>query len=797
MMRPSHHRLWSIPFGLAAIACASDGAQGGGPGAGSSAGGQAGAAGAAAGAGGQAGAGFGGNSAGSSNGGAAGGGGSGALTGYFVSPTGSDDNPGTESAPFRTITRARDEVRTVNTNMTGDIYVHLRGGMYDVTSTIEFGPQDSGTNGHRIHYQAYPGETPVLSGATRVTGWTQHEGNLYKAPLERSTKLRNLYVDDARAVMANETVTAAGGHGTYSVDGGQTNWAWASGSNSDGVKYGLADVPDIAANEDDLEIVNGTTWNENIVCVREVITTPDNYRGLLLQQPYGAIAQLPGWNAGFSVNGTHTIFNAFEFLDEPGEFYFDKSSGTLYYYPRPGEDMATAEVAAPFVEKLLVVAGTSTTDRVENISFRGITFANTDYNLYEVDGACGKATVQGATIYVAYGDGNWHNSKYEITDTLPAMINVSNAASIEFASNTVKHSGNEGISLTNDVVDSTITGNVIRDIAGSAITVGHPQHLYLGDTGEHARYTPEVEGICTNISITNNLLYDISSLRGFGGHSGITAFFVDTLSIEHNQIQKTAYNGINLGWGWRNFQDSTTCRNNSINYNRFIDTLSRLHDSGAVYTLGQMPDTTINENYVQGIPPATSGPTYGLHNDEGSAYITQNDNVLEIDPGVTYTINCEDFGEKHDLTILRTYATVSKMGADPPNSQIDPPVAVPDNVWPLAQYEIALSSGIEPEYASILLSSGLTSTQDYAFPASCAVPAGTASLTIRSAEAPTSTMWFAPAGTTSFVEGPTMTKAQGDSTSIAVPASAGEYRLHVVDAQGGKLGESAALLRVE
>ena len=40
-----------------------------------------------------------------------------------------------------------------------------------------------------------------------------------------------------------------------------------------------------------------------------------------------------------------------------------------------------------------------------------------------------------------------------------------------------------------------------------------------------------------------------------------------------------------------------------------------------------------------------------------------------------------------------------------------------------------------------------------------------------------------------------MTKASGTATSIAVPANAGTYKLHVVDAQGNKLGESAALLQ--
>jgi len=114
-----------------------------------------------------------------------------------------------------------DVVRTVNGNMKSDIYVYLRGGTYNITETITFGPQDSGTNGYRIYYMAYPGETPVLSGATKVTGWTRHNGNIYKAKLNRSTKLRNLYVNDQRASMTSKRVTARGGHGTYTVTAGQ------------------------------------------------------------------------------------------------------------------------------------------------------------------------------------------------------------------------------------------------------------------------------------------------------------------------------------------------------------------------------------------------------------------------------------------------------------------------------------------------------------------------------------------------------------------------------------------------
>ena len=657
--------------------------------------------------------------AGSASGGSAGGGSGGATGGatagtggstptqatYYVSPSGSDDNPG-RSAPFQTVTKARDVVRTVNANMTGDIWF-----ISEVAARrhepIAFGaaglgherPPDPSTRPIRAR-------SPVLNGATKVTGWTVSSGNVYKATLDRTTKLSNLYVNDARASLTRKTVTSQGGTGTYAVTSGQASWAWASGSNSDGAKYRTTDVPAIAANKDDLEIVNGTTWNENIVCVRDVITTSDNFRRLLFQQPYGAIAQLPGWNAGFSVSGTHTIYNAFELLNAPGQFYFDKTTRDALLLPAPGRKHGDGRREAPVVETIIAIAGASNANRVKNLTFEGLTFANTDYGLYTVAGSRGKASVQGATVYVAYGDGNWHNSKYEITDTLPGMIMINSADSIRLRRQRDEAQRQRGISIINDVVNSSIVGNYITDIAGSGITVGHPAAPVRGrHAARTQKYAPGVEGICTNDTISNNLLYDVSSLPGFGGHAGITAFFVDGLKITYNHINKTAYNGINLGWGWRNFTDSTTCKDNAINNNRFINTLSRLHDSGAVYTLGQMPGTTINENYVKGIPPATSGPTYGLHNDEGSALHHAERQRARHRPR----------RQIHDqLRRLRGQARShhpedvrhrEQDGRQPADSRIDPPVAVPDNVWPVAQYTTCLNSGIQDEHRGIIPSS--------------------------------------------------------------------------------------------
>ncbi len=711
----------------------------------------------------------------------------------YVSPDGSDSGDGSLGSPFLTLGAARDAVRKINGNMSGDIIVRLRGGEYRITEPVCFDTRDSGTNGHRIIYTAYENEVPVINGAQQVTGWTKDESGLYSAPLDRSVKLRNLYVNDRRANMGSISVQCLGGVGKYNVTAGQADWAWDSGSKADGASYDPNSVRYITSDYDDIEIINGTTWNENIVCVRDV-KFEDGSLNFYFQQPYGAIAQTPGWGAGFATSGTHKLCNALEFVDSPGEFYFSKSEKKLYYYPREDENMATADVEAPVADCLIKIQGNSTEDRVSNLSFSGITFENTEYQLTEVDGSHGKCTCQAAQSYTAFADYNWHDRRYEMADTLPAMIDVKSTDSVSFTGNVVKHSGSDGISMTNDVINSEVCGNYITDITSSGITIDHPQHIYIGDASwdNHEKFPKGVEGVCKNILIKNNYLYDISVVDGFGGCAAITTYYGDSVSILSNTVEKTAYNGIHLGWGWCNFKDSTTCRDNKICGNRVINCLNRLHDSGGIYTIGQMPGTIINENYIEGIPAGAGGrPTYGLHNDEGTAYIEENDNVLEISPNVTYTINCEDYGQKHDLTIKRTYATVCKMGKNPPDSDIDDPIVVSDNVWDLTRYKICLASGVESEYGD-MITSGITSDADWIFPASCVTASGS-KLPVRSGRC---NIWIAPENTTEFKTDSNMTRAAAGADSIRVPKDEGEYRIYAVSSDGEILSCSSHILRV-
>ena len=707
---------------------------------------------------------------------------------YYVAPNGDDTNAGTIAAPFKTLQHARDVVRTVDSNMTGDINVYLRGGNYPVSSTIDFTSADSGTSGHRIVYAAYPGEKPVLNGGVQVTGWTQHSGNIWQATLNRDDKLRALYVNDKRAVMASKTINSAGCYGTYTVTAGQAPWAWESGSQCDGAKYSLSDLPAIAGNQDDVEIESATTWTTAIVGVRQITTSTNGAnRVALFQEPGAAIAQ-GAPNGNFNAAGTQTIMNAYEFLDQPGEFYFDKTTHTLYYYKSSSEDMTTAQVFAPNnVSTLIRIAGTSTADHARNITFSGLTVEHSDWNLVNVAGSAFRQGQQGNASSDVYAKQNFHAYTYRNVDLPPGIIQIENA---------------DGICMVNDVTDSQVTGNYTNDIAGSAITVGHPQHVYIGDytSTNNEKYPANVEGVCKNISITDNYLYDSAVL--FQGSSPVSAYFTDALSVQHNLIEKSPWAGITLGWGWWNFDGSansirpgvptTTAKNNTVSYNQIVDTMQVLGDSAPIYDLGSQPGTVISNNYIQGVP---AGRRYGLHPDEGSAYLNFHDNVLNVDPGVVNVINSGTWGRQHDLSITNTYSTVNKVfSKSVPNSTIQDVHAYPDSVWPSQAYSIAVNSGLEDAYKDIVPRSNL-GLQDYALPASTFTGKGVSSVPVRSIGDSTSTFWLAPSGTTTFAVGPTMTKAAGTATTVTVPPTVGDYHLYVVDAQGNASPASQALVR--
>lgn len=643
---------------------------------------------------------------------------------FFVEPTGSDASPGTADKPFQTLEKARQAVRACIPGMKGDIAVTIRGGNYPVSKTILFGPEDSAPGTYRIIYRAARGETPVLSGGEPVTGWTPDKDGIWKAPLQRDHKLRALYVNNTRAVMANsgKKIGAQGGWGTYKVTAGQAPWAWQSGQAADGIKYNISDLPNITHNVSDVEIENQTTWNKNFIGVREITTEGDKYI-FKLQQPYGAIAQQIGWTAGLTTDSQQIIHNARELLDKPGEFYFDRAEKMLYYIPRAGEEMQTAKAVVPMTETLIRLEGQGLRNRVRNITFEGLTFAFTDYNLLEIDGSHGAATVQTACVNTAFASPNWHYDVYRSYDTMPGAVIANAIEGVEFTRNTIEHTGCQGLMMGNDINDVRVVGNVIRDAGGSAITLGHPHHTYENDTPdlkhpegagiEHEKFPSGTESIPRRVLISNNFLPENAAL--FNGHTIITVFYANQVTLEHNWIPNAPYSGINFGWGWCDFDGSPVANNpqwgqgarpavfpgkpttvagsNRIHANRIECTMSVLHDGGGIYTLGAQPDTLIDRNYIR-------SSWWAVYNDEGSSPIISCANVIEGPYNLAHYAG--NYGRKHDLTIEGCFATEDKWNFSSPGTKGVSNTICQDGIWPAEAQAIINESGLTPEWKSIV-----------------------------------------------------------------------------------------------
>ena len=736
---------------------------------------------------------------------------------FYVSPNGSDENDGKSAeTPFATLEKARDAVREINGDMQEDITVYLMDGTWELDETLKFDERDSGTNGFDIHYVAAEGAKPIISGGKTIDAewevaedvdWLQNGLVAYKTHFERDDKIRAIYVNDQRASMTRKTARPKRSAGTYSVTKGQADWAWTSGSKAAGNVFASDFLPANTRNPQNIELESGSTWVKAVVCAASLEDIGNNETQVNFQMPYAAMAQTLSWNCNYNPTGNNDVTNVFEWLSKEGEFYFDQAGSTLYYIPRAGEDMDTAEVIVPVLDQLVNVTGSKPLDTyAENIVFDGIKFAYTDWNLYEVEGSHGNATVQAATVITKYADGNWHNDMYRAYDVPTAAIQVNTAKNIQFINGEISNTGYLGIHLENDVWYCDVSGNYVGQTGGAGIVIGHPQHVYENDpddykvgsngaTADKEKFARGTESVPKHINIMNNYL--LENCYFFPGNAPITSFFTYDMKVQHNFVYKCSYSGMSIGWGWCEFdgtsssklpgKPTTTSRANDVSYNRIEEICSILQDAGGIYTLGQQGNddwsdvTVMNNNFINCKRVNQGGSTMvnGFHPDEGSAFILMDGNVVTNSIRNVYELN--NWQRKHDVIVTNAFSNTNKSETTAPNCTLDMYVNA-NYTWPILGYSTVLNSGLEDGFVDMVGKDVIADTE-YELASNVKMEAGL-TLPRRGLLSAEDTVWLAPQGTTEFVEGPTMTKAAGNEKSIVLPETEGSYKLYIVYADG-------------
>ncbi|MCK5801621.1 MAG: right-handed parallel beta-helix repeat-containing protein [Lentisphaeria bacterium] len=109
--------------------------------------------------------------------------------------------------PLASLAGAREAVRRERAAQPGQpVTVLFRGGVYPVTETVVFTPDDSGTQAAPIRYAAFAGEKPILWGGRRIEGWKPEGNGVYSTTLPAvkvgTWNFRQLFADNKRQVRA-------------------------------------------------------------------------------------------------------------------------------------------------------------------------------------------------------------------------------------------------------------------------------------------------------------------------------------------------------------------------------------------------------------------------------------------------------------------------------------------------------------------------------------------------------------------------------------------------------------------
>ncbi|MHC4241292.1 MAG: right-handed parallel beta-helix repeat-containing protein [Planctomycetota bacterium] len=275
---------------------------------------------------------------------------------FYVSRSGDDSASGSRSRPFATFTRARDAIRELKEAgdlPKGDITVHIRRGVYPLAKSFELTNRDSGTESSLIVYRAYRNEKVRLIGGKQIEGFKpvtdpailkridqKYHDKILQIDLKaqgitdfgkvspkrfggpaHSTGLE-LFFEDKPMTLArwpNEGFVKI----TGLVEPDTVNVRGTKGSKTGKFMY-AGDRPKRWAGENDVWVHGYWFWDWSDE--RQQVESIDTDKRIIsVGTPYH--------NYGYRIGQWFYGLNILAELDTPGEWYLDRETGILYFWP--------------------------------------------------------------------------------------------------------------------------------------------------------------------------------------------------------------------------------------------------------------------------------------------------------------------------------------------------------------------------------------------------------------------------------------------------------------------------------
>ncbi|MGC8742694.1 MAG: right-handed parallel beta-helix repeat-containing protein [Verrucomicrobiia bacterium] len=492
---------------------------------------------------------------------------------FFVSPEGNDNwsgkipkpNKEKNDGPFATLFAVQQRIRELkqqnNGALPGPVTVYLRGGVYFLNQTFELDWRDSGSEKTPIVYAAYLDEKPIICGGFQIKGWRQDANRKFLIADIADVATGKIYFNQLFINGTRRTRARSPNTGWFRIAGFAKTRDSAGkvvDRNRDGFIFKPGDIQQWK-NLNDANIILFHSWENSVHPVKSV-----NLESNLVE--FSAPLK-EWWTIGYwEKNQRYIVDNVFEALDEPGEWYADRKTGRIYYYPLPGERADKIIAIAPLLTEIVKISGEPVESKfVSNIVFSGISFYYADWQRQTNGNSSTQAAVEAPCAIVADGAVNCLFEKCEVA-----------------------HTGGYGIWFRRGCRNCRIEQTRIFDLGAGGVRIGEC-NMAKDDRDESRSNT-----------VFNNHIYNGGHI--FTGGVGIWVAQSSSNLISNNDIHDMTYTGISVGWNWNDAPNRT--HHNIIQFNHIHHLVNGvMSDAGGIYTLGVSHGSIIRNNLIHDIWP--------------------------------------------------------------------------------------------------------------------------------------------------------------------------------------------------